>query len=252
MRMVIPWTLRVFAWQGAWLGMLEAAGATVLLLAVLWGMGRLWGRLYRRIAAVRIHLERGHGLWAVLLARLFDQTPPRAPVELVAYTLEEPPFFRGELMGSAVHARALRERGARVRAMISLEMIGCFSDTPASQEFPNPALRLLYPSVGNFIAVAGDFRQIGLVREMKGAMRRAGAIPVYSINAPGWLPGIDFSDHLNYWNAGYPAVMVTDTSFYRNKNYHTPQDTADKLDYNRMAGVVQAVFAAVQAFAPVD
>ncbi|HZS07081.1 MAG TPA: M28 family peptidase [Blastocatellia bacterium] len=83
-------------------------------------------------------------------------------------------------------------------------------------------------------------------------MRETGLLPVYSINAPGWMPGVDFSDHLNYWQAGYPAVMVTDTAFYRNKNYHTPRDTPEKLDYNRMAQVVESAYAAVLAVARAD
>lgn len=180
------------------------------------------------------------------LAYLLGKTELAAPVELVAYTLEEPPFFRSEAMGSAVHANALKQQNVAVRAMLSLEMIGYFSDAPGSQQFPNPILKLFHPSQGNFIAVVGNFGQLGLVRKVKRTMRAAALLPVHSINAPGWLPGIDFSDHLNYWRAGYPAVMITDTSFYRNPNYHTAQDTAEKLDYNRMAKVVQAVFAVVR------
>ncbi len=179
------------------------------------------------------------------LAHLLNKAALPLPVELVAYTLEEPPFFRSEAMGSAVHANSLKQQNVQVRAMFSLEMIGYFSDEPGSQHFPNPILRLFYPSRGNFIAVVGNFGQIGLVRKVKRAMRSTTLLPVHSINAPGWLPGIDFSDHLNYWRAGYPAVMITDTSFYRNENYHTAQDTAEKLDYNRMAKVVQAVYAAI-------
>lgn len=168
-------------------------------------------------------------------------------VELVAYTLEEPPFFRSEAMGSAIHANSLKKQNVQVRAMIGLEMIGYFSDTPGSQRFPNPILKLFYPSRGDFIAVVGNFGQIGLVRKVKRAMRSTALLPVHSINAPGWLPGIDFSDHLNYWRAGYPAVMITDTSFYRNENYHTARDTAEKLDYTRMAKVVQAIYATLPA-----
>lgn len=179
------------------------------------------------------------------LANLLQKTELPMQVELVAYTLEEPPFFRSEAMGSAVHAASLQKQGIAIRAMMSLEMIGYFSDEPGSQKFPNPILKLLYPSRGNFIAIVGNFGQINLVRKMKRSMRAATSLPVHSINAPGWLPGIDFSDHLNYWKLGFPAVMITDTSFYRNQNYHTAQDTMEKLDYNRMALTVQAVHAAI-------
>ena len=73
-------------------------------------------------------------------------------------------------------------------------------------------------------------------------MRGASTLPVYSFSGPKFIPGIDWSDHLNYWEAGYKAVMVSDTAIYRNANYHTAQDTADTLDYHRMAMVVQGVY----------
>jgi hypothetical protein len=76
-------------------------------------------------------------------------------------------------------------------------------------------------------------------------MRAASSLPVYSISAPSFIPGVDFSDQLSYWNAGYSAIMITDTAFYRNPNYHTEKDTAEKLDYKRMGMVVEGVFGAV-------
>lgn len=87
---------------------------------------------------------------------------------------------------------------------------------------------------------------MSLVRLTKNAMRNAAPLPVYSINAPQSIPGVDFSDQRNYWHAGYPAVMITDTAFYRNRNYHTAHDTAEKLDYKRMAMVVEGVYAIVK------
>lgn len=171
-------------------------------------------------------------------------------VELVAYTLEEGQHFRTHRMGSAVHARSLKAQGVSVRAMFSLEMLGYFVDAPGSQRYPHPVLRLFYPSQGNFIAVVGKLDQPLIVRRVKKAMRVASRIPVYSISAPRSVPGIDFSDHRNYWEAGYDAVMITDTAFYRNPNYHTVRDTPDTLDYERMAKVVQGVYAAVLALAP--
>jgi hypothetical protein len=144
-------------------------------------------------------------------------------------------------MGSAVHAKSLRARGLAIRLMISLEMIGYFSDEPNSQGFPLPLFRLFYPSRGNFILVV-DRLFSNSARELKQAMSAASDLPVYSINAPAIIPGVDFSDHLSFWNEGYPAVMVTDTAFYRNPAYHSPLDTPDRLDYARMAQVVGGVF----------
>lgn len=186
------------------------------------------------------------------LARLLAKAELKRPVELVAYTLEEPPYFRTAEMGSAQHARALKERGVPVRLMLSLEMLGFYSDAAGSQKYPVSALQWVYPSRGNFIGVIGRFNDMAQTRRVKAAMAGATSLPVVSMNAPPLLAGVDFSDHLNYWDEGYPALMITDTSFYRNPHYHQASDTADKLDYRRMAQAVQAVYAAVLAVANGD
>src|SRR5437667_213867 len=174
---------------------------------------------------------------------------PATRVDLVAFTLEEPPYYDTEWMGSHVHAAALRREGVAVRAMIALEMIGYFSDAPGSQRLPHLLLRVVYPSTGNFVAVIGRLGEAQLARRVKRAMQDATDLDVYSMNAPAWIPGIDFSDHRSYWAQGYPAVMVTDTAFYRNDRYHTPRDTPDTLDYRRMADVVRGVHRAVLTLA---
>ena len=179
------------------------------------------------------------------LARLLGRQPPPLRVELVAFSLEEPPYFRTTGMGSSVHARSHREKNVRVRAMLNLEMIGYFTDAANTQHFPAGVLGAFYPSSGNFIGVVGRLSDWSLVRRTKAAMRNATPLPVYSINAPNFIPGVDFSDQLNYWHAGYKAAMITDTAFYRNPNYHTARDTEEKLDYKRMAMVVEGVYAAV-------
>ena len=182
------------------------------------------------------------------LGRLLRSTPLAMTVELVAYTLEEPPHFRTNNTGSAVHVRSLQEQNVDVDLMVSLEMIGFFSDVEGSQHFPVSFLKLFYPSQGDFIAVVGKLGQGETVRRVKGAMRGASLLPVYSISAPEWVPGIDWSDHRYYWEAGYPAVMITDTAHYRNPNYHSPQDLPETLDYDRMAMVVQGVYGVVTEF----
>jgi len=182
------------------------------------------------------------------LARLLGRQAPSRSIELVAYTLEEPPHFRTDHMGSAWHARALRKEGREVSLMLSLEMIGYFSDAAGSQSYPLPGMTLLYPDRGNFIALVGRFGGFAASRRAKAIMRGATDLPVASLNAPPGLPGVDFSDHRNYWRAGYPALMVTDTAFMRNPHYHRAGDTADTLDYVRAAKVVQAVYALTHQF----
>ena len=166
-------------------------------------------------------------------------------IEFVAYSLEEPPFFGTEQMGSFVHAQSLRDKNVNVELMICLEMIGYYSDEPNSQNFPLFLGRLIYPSTGNFVAVVGNFANVGSVRKVKTAMSTVSGISTYSLNAPSFFGGVNLSDHRNYWQNGYDAVMVTDTAFFRNKAYHTVNDTADKLDYKRMAKVVDGVSQAI-------
>lgn len=169
-------------------------------------------------------------------------------VDFVAYTLEEPPNFRTENMGSAVHAKMLFDQKVEVKRMICLEMIGYFSDKRGSQHYPIGLMRLFYPGKANYIAVVGKTGQGKSVRRTKKAMKKNSEIKVCSINAPSFIPGIDFSDHLNYWKYGYSAVMITDTSFYRNDNYHEKTDTLNTLNIDKMAEVIKGVVASVMSF----
>ncbi|HPG63516.1 MAG TPA: M28 family peptidase [Casimicrobium sp.] len=175
------------------------------------------------------------------LAKALSNAKLKQRVELVAYTLEEPPYFRTANMGSAVHAKSLKANGKRVSLMLSLECIGYFSDEPYSQQLLTPLMKAVYPTTGNFIALVGNYAEGDLSRRVKRSMQQATSLPVYSINAPSVLQGIDFSDHLSYWNEGFVGMMVTDTAFFRNEAYHTEDDTPDRLDYKRMAEVVVAV-----------
>lgn len=182
------------------------------------------------------------------LAHLLGRSRQSRRIELLAYTTEEPPHYRSEHMGSVWHARSLAAAKVDVQLMLSLEMIGYFSDAPASQSYFIPAMKHLYSDRGDFIAVVGKFGGFGATRKVKALMAGASDLPVLSINAPRALQGVDFSDHRSYWNAGMPALMVTDTAFLRNPNYHGAGDTYEKLDYKRMAKVVQGVYAVTQRY----
>ncbi len=167
-------------------------------------------------------------------------------IVLVAYTLEEPPIYASDKMGSVIHAESLK--GKDVELMISLEMIGYFDNQTNSQDYPVSALGLLYPNDGDFIAVVDEvFSSAGVA--LKKTINQQGLIEAYSINAPANIPGIDFSDHRSYWALDIPAVMITDTSFYRNPNYHTVDDTFDTLDYQKMSYVVTGVLAYIKRMA---
>ena len=180
------------------------------------------------------------------LANLLGNLDAPPPVDLVAYTLEEPPFFGTDQMGSAIHAASVADTAAGIRGVIVLEMVGYFSAEWGSQSYPVPLLYLMYPSRGNFIGVVSRWDQGKWIKTVKVAMKGTTDLPVYSIRAPAALPGVDFSDHRNYWAHGIPALMVTDTAFYRNKAYHSTEDTPDRLDYRRMGQVAVAVFSAIE------
>jgi hypothetical protein len=181
------------------------------------------------------------------IARLLKNENPNLKyrIDLVAYTLEEPPNFRTENMGSAVHAKMLKDQHVKVKAMICLEMIGFFSEKPHSQEYPLGIMKLFYPTRANYIAVIGKVGQGKTTRRIRRNMAGNSVIRTISLNAPAFVTGIDFSDHLNYWKYGYVAVMITDTSFYRNANYHERSDTIDTLDIDKMMEVIKGVFASI-------
>jgi len=161
--------------------------------------------------------------------------------EFVAYTLEEPPFYDTHKMGSFVHANSLNERGVEVHGMLSLEMIGYFSDEKKSQRYPLGILKLIYGGKGDFITLVRTFNKGKFVRRFCKQFKRSKMIKTKKFTGPKKLTGIDFSDHRSYWALNMDAMMITDTSFYRNRNYHTEGDTMDTLDFDRMAKVINAV-----------
>lgn len=174
------------------------------------------------------------------LARAYSETghKPRSSIRLVAFTLEEPPFYATEDMGSFHHARKLKDSGFTVKAMISLEMIGYLGDS-LEQRYPPGIPSDRYPRFGNFYAAVSNMESAGLTKEFKALADKSKTIPVVTLNAP---EGVEWSDHMNYWKFGYPAFMLTDTAFLRNFAYHTAADTPDHLNYPAMARLVDILF----------
>jgi len=175
------------------------------------------------------------------LARLLGGRELEGGVELVAYSTEEPPWFGSDEMGSSVHAASLASGGDEVAVMVCLEMIGFFSEEQPDQ---SALLGVLYPRHGNFVVVAGRWEDRRLARRFKRAFRGGTELEIVSYSGP-TVVGTDLSDHRNYWAHGWPAVMVSDTAFLRNPNYHLPSDTAETLDYERAAEAVNGVLNAV-------
>ena len=178
---------------------------------------------------------------ARILAPLKDKL--KRPIELVAYTLEEPPNFRGVFMGSYVHAESLHKAGTKIKLMISLEMIGYFNDEAWSQKYPMPLFYLLFPTTGDYVALLARPSEWGIMREVKTLFEGATALPTQTANVSEVVPGLGLSDHFNYWDLDFPALMITDTAFMRNHAYHQKNDTPDRLNYEKMADVVNGVAA---------
>ena len=181
---------------------------------------------------------------AWLIAPLDQQLKKR--IDFVAYSLEEPPFFGSSSMGSAVHADSLKENEINVEFMVCYEMIGYFSDEPGSQKFPSMMPEMSGIDVGNFIIVVGIERYRELAGKIASLMRQNTDLRVESLNFPSPHGMVGLSDHSCYWRNGYPAVMLTDTSFLRNPNYHQETDTIDTLDFNRMASVITGMTGALR------
>jgi Zn-dependent M28 family amino/carboxypeptidase len=174
------------------------------------------------------------------LARRLAGVGPERTIRFIAFANEEPPHFMTPDMGSHVHAHQMARAGESVHLMISLEMLGYYRDEPGSQRYP-PPLSLFYPDTGNFVAIVGNVASRSHVRRLVRGWREAIPFPCFGAALPSGIPGIGFSDHWSFWEAGFEGVMITDTSFYRNPHYHTRGDTPDTLDYERMARVVDGL-----------
>ncbi len=195
--------------------------------------------------------DNGTGVAALLaLARALGPERPARTLRFVAFVNEEPPFFQTKLMGSAVYAQRCRERKEKVVAMLALETIGFYSDRDESQNYP-PPLGLIYPSRGNFIGFVGNISSRRLVREAIGVFRERAQFPSEGAALPGWIAGVSWSDHWAFGEAGFPAIMVTDTAPFRYPHYHTAADTPDKVDFDRCARVVAGLEHVVRALAGV-
>jgi Zn-dependent M28 family amino/carboxypeptidase len=183
------------------------------------------------------------------VARRFAGTKPARTLRFVEFVNEEPPWFQTEHMGSVRYAKRCKERGENVVAMLCLETLGCFRTEEGSQKYPAPGLSLCYPSRGDFVVFVGNVASRALTREAVGAFRGAAAFPSEGAALPSWIPGVDWSDHWSFWEEGVPAVMVTDTAPFRYEQYHTPADTPDRVDFDRLARVVDGLEAVVGRFA---
>lgn len=183
---------------------------------------------------------------AVLIevARLLQKARFHRTVRFVAFANEEWPHFATDTMGSAVYARRCRQRDEHIVGMLCLEMVGYYTDAPRSQRLPPGiprALRCAFPRRGDFLAAVANLRSWRLLWPFRRGFKRAADFPLYTIALPERIESIRLSDNSAFWDQGFPALMLTDTSFLRNPHYHLPSDTPDTLNYPSMANVAVGV-----------
>src|SRR5260221_3910290 len=173
--------------------------------------------------------DNGSGIPALLeIARLLKDAGPSRTVRLIGFVNEEPPNFQTPTMGSWVAAKKSHQLKENIVAAISLETIGMYSDAENSQHYPS-GFSLFFPSKGNFVGFVGNLSSRSLVRDSIGYFRKTTEFPSEGVAAPGGMTGIGWSDHWSFWQARYPAIMISETTIFRNPNYHKLVDTPAKL-----------------------
>ncbi len=188
---------------------------------------------------------------AVLLevSRLLKDHVGSRTVRFVAFACEEPPYFNFDSMGSQHNAREARKRGDKIIGMLCLEMVGYFRDEVGSQAVPPTIPKFLhrfFPQRGNFLAAVGNLSSWKLAWSFRRGFKRGTRLPLLSLVLPERVNEIRLSDNSSFWDQGYPALMLTDTSFLRNPNYHMASDLPETLDYQRMTQVTEGVATAIR------
>jgi Zn-dependent M28 family amino/carboxypeptidase len=169
------------------------------------------------------------------------------PIWLVGFCLEEQ-----DRLGSRAFAARLKAEGQELAGVIILECVGFCSSRPASQQVP-PGVPHAVPTVGDFLAVVGNESARGLVQAIeRHATAHVPALKTQSLIVPGCgevLPHTRRSDHASFWDANYPAVMLTDTANFRNPHYHGATDTIETLDMRFLENVIDVVGAVAMQLA---
>lgn len=175
------------------------------------------------------------------IARVITQTPMAKVIKFVAFTLEEPQVFDFKfIIGSRNFVKKMKKLGHKYTAII-LESVGYFSEKKGSQNLP---AFIKGPDVGNFIGVVGNKKSRYLLQLFEEAKIFVPSLNVITYKAPmnGWLSvETRFSDHAPFWDAGFQAVMITDTAMFRNPYYHTPSDTPEKLNFSFMMDISKLI-----------
>ncbi len=185
--------------------------------------------------------DNASGVAATLaLARVFADRVTERTIRFVAFVNEEPPFFRSPEMGSWVHAKGCRARGERIVGMFTPETLGYYTSEIGSQRLA-PLFGRDTDAPGDFVAFLASWGSRRFLDAMLEGFRGATDFPVVGIPVPRFAPRVAWSDDWSFWREGYPGVTVTDTAYLRYREYHTPEDTPEKLNYLQMSRVVSAL-----------
>lgn len=186
--------------------------------------------------------DNASGIAVILeLARNLSSEELKHSIRFVSFPNEERPHFNTPMMGSQVTARVSAEAGENLIGMFSLEMLGYYSEEPGSQNYP-PVIRNIYPGTGNFVAFVSNMSSRVFLHQAIDAFREQNTFPSQGMAAPeAVVRDIRRSDNSAYWDNGYPAVMVTDTSNFRTPHYHTLADTPETLNYESMARLTEGL-----------
>jgi len=228
-----------------------------------------WGKIYRNVVAIKNPdwPRQGEELPPLLIGAHYDTVsgspgaddnasglvvllevasrlrarPLARPIWLVAFCLEE----QGRL-GSQAFASRLKAERRELAGAIILECVGFARSETGSQQIP-PGVPIVVPTQGDFLAIVGDEASRSLVLQLEQeAQRHAARLKPLSLVVPGRgeaMPHTRRSDHASFWDAGYPAVMLTDTANFRNPHYHRETDTVDTLNLEFLSNVTATVTA---------
>lgn len=182
------------------------------------------------------------------LAELLNQNSGNKRIDLVAYTLEEPPAFGSNNMGSFHHANYLKKIKANVLGMVCMDMIGYYNSERGSQKYPLGFLKLFYGSRGDYITAVQKFKPGKFAKKFTKRFKKNSRLKTKKFKGPEKLRGISFSDHYHYWNQGYSSVFLTNTGFYRNQNYHLSGDSLGTLNLTNIKAVTDALYQTLVSF----
>jgi Zn-dependent M28 family amino/carboxypeptidase len=238
---------------------------------------RAWGKIYRNVVAIKYpdRPSRGGELAPLLIGAHYDTVsgspgaddnasglvvllevasrlraqPLARPIWLVAFCLEEQ-----DRLGSQAFVSRLKAERHELTGAIILECVGFARSEAGTQQSP-PGVPIAVPTQGDFLAIVGNETSRSLVRQLEQkAQQHAAKLKTLSLVVPGRgeaMPHTRRSDHASFWDAGYPAVVLTDTANFRNPHYHRETDTVATLNLEFLSNVAATVTATAMQIAGV-